>query len=110
MMRYDFKKEFAKKHSQNFRSRRFKGCKPDIVVHGGNYENYQALKSNDVIRLIQAKDPQTEMQILASEFGCSNVHCADFHIESWIVSDDRGDDYDPYGVDREFYFLIAVEK
>lgn len=109
-MKYDFKKEFAKKHSQNFRSRRFKGCKPDIIVHGGNHEHYQALKPDHIIRLIEADDPQTEIQLLASELGCSNVQYADFHVESCIVSDDRSDDYDPYGVDREFYFLIAVEK
>jgi hypothetical protein len=50
------------------------------------------------------------MALLAQELGCSNVHCADFRVEAWNVTDDWGDAYDPYDVNRDFYFLIAVEK
>ena len=109
-MTYDFQKEFAKKESSNFWRRRFKGVKPEIIVPGGNWEHNQALTMEQVVRLINSTDPQAEMALLAEELGCSNVNCADFRVEAWEVSDESGDDYDPYGVDRDFYFLIATEK
>lgn len=110
-MGYDFKAEFAKKENKNFWRRRFKGVKPEIIVPGGNWEHNQALSMEQVIRLINSDNPQHEMRLLArDELGCLNVHYADFRVEAWNVSDDRGDDYDPYGVDRDFYFLIAKER
>jgi len=109
-MTYDFKAEFAKKESSNFWRRRFKGTKAQILVPGGNSEDYRALKKEQVVRLINSTDPQVEMALLAEELGCSNVNCADFLVESWNVSFEHWDAYDSYLVDREFYFLIAEEK
>jgi hypothetical protein len=107
-MGYDFAKEFAKNDSVNFWRRRFKDVKPEIVVPGGNSEHNLALKHEHVIMLMNSG--KTLFPFLATELGCTNVHCAEFRVESWIVSTESGDDYDPYGVDREFYFLIAQEK
>lgn len=110
-MGYDFKKEFAKKNSSNFWRRRFNGVKPEIIVPAGNPEHYLALTMDHVIRLINCDNPPHEMRLFARDvLGCSNVHYADFRVEAWSVSDERGDDYDPYGVDRDFYFLIAKER
>lgn len=110
-MGYDFAKEFAKKDSVTFWRRRFKDVKPEIIVPGGNSEHNLALKPEHVLKLINCDNPPHEMRLMARDLlGCTNVHYADFRVESWIVSDERGDDYDPYGVDREFYFLIAQER
>jgi hypothetical protein len=109
-MSFDFQKEFAEKDSQHFWRRRYKDQKAQICVPGGNCEHNQALTIEQVMRLINSINPQAEMTLLAQELGCVNVHCVDFCVEARIVSDDRGDDYDPYGVDRDFYFLIAMEK
>ena len=107
MKNFDLAKEFSKKDSVNFRSRRYKNSKPDIVIPGYNQEHFQALRADHVVQLCNG---EIDLERLSQELGCVNTDFADFHIESHIVSDDRGDDYDPYGVDREFYFLIATEK
>ena len=107
-MCYDLKKEFAKKNSQNFWRKRYKGVKPEIIIPGGNPDHYKALKKEHVLQLIDGG--QALFPFIAADLGCSNVHCADFRVETWIVSDDHGDDYDSYSVDQDFYFLIAVEK
>ena len=109
-MGYDFQKEFAKKNSANFWRRRSKGVKPEILIPSGNNEHTRALTIEQVVRLINSSNPQSAMALLAQELGCSNVHCADFRVEAWNVTDDWGDAYDPYDVNRDFYFLIAVEK
>lgn len=107
---YNLKSLFGKKQSQYFRSQRYKSQKPDVIIPGRNLEHDQALKVDDVLTILNSSNTQAKMIEIAQNLGCSNVQCASFHIESWIVSDDRGDDYDPYGVDRDFFFLIATEK
>jgi hypothetical protein len=67
----------------------------------------EALKPEHVIQMMNGG--RVLFPFLAANLGCSNVHCADFRVESWIVSEHGFDDYDPE-IDRDFYFLIATEK
>jgi hypothetical protein len=106
-MSYDLQVEFAKKHSQHFRGKRYKGVKAEIIVPGGHPDYPEALKPEHVIQMMNGG--RVLFPFLAANLGCSNVHCADFRVESWIVSEHGFDDYDPE-IDRDFYFLIAVEK
>jgi hypothetical protein len=97
----DFKTAFAARTDE----------KQELIVPGGNAEHSLALKAEHVLRLINCEFPAHEMRLLARDvLGCANVHYANFRVEARVVSDERGDDYDPYGVDREFYFLIAQEQ
>ena len=47
---------------------------------------------------------------MARDLGYLGYDDVDFVVEHQLIWDDRGDDYDPYGVGREFYFLIAQER
>lgn len=104
---YDLQAEFAKKQNQNFWRRRYRNIKPEIIVPGGHVDHFQALKPEHVIQMMNGG--RALFPFIAAELGCSNMHCADFRVESWIVSESGFDDYDPE-VDRDFYFLIAVER
>ena len=91
-----------------FHRRRFKGVPAQVMIVGGNSENLHALKPNDVIRLmIGGRD---EMKYVAHDLGYTSDTDVDFIVEHQFVYDDRGDDYDPYNVGRDFFFLIAQER
>jgi hypothetical protein len=104
----DLNKLFAQKSSMYFHRRRFKDVPAQVMIMGGNDECLHALKAEDVVRLMIAG--RDEMKYVASDLGYSGVNDVDFVVEHQMIWDDRGDDYDPYGVGREFYFLIAQER
>lgn len=104
----DLNKLFAQKSSMYFHRRRFKDVPAQIMIMGGNDECLHALKAEDVVRLMIAG--RDEMKYVARDLGYLGYDDVDFVVEHQLIWDDRGDDYDPYGVGREFYFLIAQER
>lgn len=104
----DLNKLFAQKSSMWFHRRRFKDVPAQVLIVGGNDENFHALKPEDVVRLMIAG--RNEMKHVARDLGYQGVDDVDFVVEHQLVYDDRGDDYDPYNVGRDFFFLIAQER
>lgn len=105
MSKIDFKKEFAKKSSVNFRRRRFKNSPPDIVVNGGHYKLYSALTAKDICSVING---ELTLEQLAKNLGCTNTKFAKFHVEYQLMI--TSDFYDPYELKEEAYILIATER
>ncbi len=104
----DLNKLFAQKSSMWFHRRRYKDVPAQVMIVGGNSENFHALKPEDVVRLMIAG--RDEMKYVARDLGYQGVDDVDFVVEHQFVYDDRGDDYDPYNVGRDFFFLIAQER
>lgn len=104
----DLNKLFSQKSSMWFHRRRFKDVPAQVMIVGGNSECHHALKAEDVVRLIIGG--RDEMKYVARDLGYVGVDDVDFLVEHQMIWDDRGDDYDPYNVGREFYFLIAQER
>lgn len=104
----DLSKIFSQKSSMWFHRKRYKDVAAQVMISGGNSEHSVALKPEDVVRLmICGRD---EMKFVAHELGYVGVDDVDFVVEHQFVYDDRGDDYDPYNVGRDFFFLIAQER
>jgi hypothetical protein len=104
----DLSKIFSQKSSMWFHRRRYKGVPAQVMISGGNSEYSFALKPEDVVRLmICGRD---EMKYVARDLGYTGVDDVDFVVDYQMIYDDRGDDYDPYNVGRDFFFLIAQEK
>lgn len=108
----DLQKEFNKKTNVNFRTRRYRNVKPDIIICGFNKDNYQALKPEHVLRLCH--NDKNELEKLAQDLGCINTQVARFHVELIenhvdYIEDDYGD-ISARDIDIQYYFLVATEK
>ena len=95
-MKIDFKKEFSKKTFTNFRRRRYRSIKPDIVVCD--------LEPTEIVSLCNGK---LSLSDIARRLGCTNLEYARFHVETLMNFVDDGS---YYGTEVSTYILVATEK
>jgi hypothetical protein len=105
-MKKDFKKLFLQKSSQYFYIN--ENGKKETEIFGDHPEIPGALSPSQVVRILN--NNKDEMRKIAIEQGFINTDYADFYVKFEREWDERGDDYDPYNVSHEVYFLKAVMK
>ena len=79
-----------------------------ITIRGDHLEILGALSPEQVLRIMNTG--KEVMEVIAQECGYVNTDCANFYtvfVKEW---DERGDDYDPYNVSHDVFYLKAVMK
>lgn len=79
----------------------------ETQIFGSHPEILGVLSPEEVVRIINWD--MYEKETLAPELGYYNTHVADFYVKFVREWDERGDDYDPYNVSHEVYFLKAIQ-
>ena len=95
-MRFNFKQLFSQKSSINFRHKRYKGIKPDVVVCD--------LEPDEIVCLCNGKVCLSD---IARRLGCTNLEYARFHVESILNFVGDGSYYETEVVS---YIMVATEK
>lgn len=102
----DLRKLFSQQTSQYFHVNE-QGQKVTSIC-GEHPEISGALSPYQVLRILNGgKD---EMESIAREYGYTNTDVAEFYVEFIREWDERGDDYDPYNVSHEVFYLKATER